>query len=134
MAVLGGTGGLPTSGASLGPLVDKPPVPPNTPIDIDLGLSTLLLWVYAIRTVLALDRELKHGHLSEPPTLAHGECRAIVFPSSPVRDEARLADWNRNLELQSERRKSRETRSIAIERVSGCFPALFEDEIRRKAW
>ena|GEM_PF-4056613 len=57
MAVWGGTGGLSTSGASLGPLVDKPPVPPHTPIYIDPRLSTLLLWVYAIRTVLALDRD-----------------------------------------------------------------------------
>jgi len=32
MGVLGGTDGLSTSGASLGPLVDKPPVPPNTAI------------------------------------------------------------------------------------------------------
>ena len=60
MAVWGGTGGLSTSGASLGPLVDKPPVPPHTPIYIDLGLSILLLWVYAIRTVLALDRVPEH--------------------------------------------------------------------------
>jgi len=32
MGSAGGTGGLSTSGAGLGPLVDKPPVPPHTPI------------------------------------------------------------------------------------------------------
>ena len=34
MGSAGGTGGLSTSGASLGPLVDKPPVPPHPAIYI----------------------------------------------------------------------------------------------------
>ena len=52
---------------------------PNTPIDFDLGLSTLLLWVYAIRTVLALVLAADHRHKTPQPTHVCGVQRSEKF-------------------------------------------------------